>query len=549
MTRVVLHLYELAAYLDLRRQRRRGPGLSYTPGMADLEPVDDGSLRLAGVLLHPTSLPGTWPGGDFGPEVDVFLDWVEEAGFGLWQVLPLGPSSAGNSPYSSLSSFALDPYLISPERLAAAGLLDDSEVEQAATASVGGRNGDERGRCDFEAVHRHKAPLLRAAWRRFRSLPPKGVSRAFDAFRTHPDRRTWLEDWCLFAALRAHYQGTGWWTWDRSLAHREPGALATARTDLADAVEYEAFLQFCAYEQWNMVRAAASGRGIQILGDLPIYLAHDSAEVWAHRDLFELDESGQPLAVAGVPPDYYCEDGQLWGNPLFRWQRLAEEDYRFWVQRVRGQMGLFDLIRLDHFRAFADYWRVPSCAETARDGMWEVGPGRALFDALGDNLGTPLPLIAEDLGVVGEEVHELRRAVSLPSMRVLQFGFDVPETIHAPHHLEADAFVYTGTHDNDTLVGWLGGLSDDVRARLADYTGGRAETLHRDLVRTALTSVARGAVVPMQDVLGLGSEARMNMPGTATGNWTWRLETLPNGDEAAWLRRLAELSDRLPKAR
>ena len=497
--------------------------------------------RVAGVLLHPTSLPGPWPAGDFGPAVDGFLDWARDARFGLWQILPLGPSAAGDSPYSSLSTYALDPYLISPERLTDRGLLDWTVIEDV-------RGGVEAGgSCDFAAARRFKAPLFRSAWTRFRDHASDDVRRAFDAFRDHPNRRVWLDDWCLFAALREQHDGSGWWTWERGLARREPEALDAARAELADEVAYQAFLQFCAYDQWQAVRDAARERGIQVLGDLPIYLALDSAEVWANTNLFELDDDGRPLAVAGVPPDYFAEDGQLWGNPLFRWDRMAERGFRFWVDRLRGQLEIADLVRLDHFRAFAGYWRVPADAETARDGTWETGPGLPLFEAFAEQLGTPLPLIAEDLGEITDDVHELRRAAGLSSMNVLHFGFHDADSIHAPHHLKADTLVYTGTHDNDTTVGWFGSLSDDERRRVLDYVGGRPETIHRDLVRTALTSVARWAVLPMQDVLGLGSEARINTPGVAEGNWTWRLDALPTHDDAAWVRRLVELSDRLPK--
>lgn len=500
--------------------------------------------RVAGVLLHPTSLPGPWPTGDFGPAVEDFLDWAESAGFGLWQILPLGPSAAGNSPYSSLSTYALDPYLISPERLAERGLLDWADVEEAR------RDVHSSTRSDFGYTRRRKTPLLRAARRHFRDHPPDGVRHAYDEFREHPNRRVWLDDWCLFAALRDRHQGAGWWTWDRGLARREPEALSAVRSELQDEIAFEAFLQFCAYDQWQTIRRAAHDRGLQVLGDLPIYLALDSAEVWANRDLFELDDDGRPLAVAGVPPDYFAEDGQLWGNPLFRWDRMAERGFRFWVDRLRGQLEIADLVRLDHFRAFAGYWRVPADTETARDGTWETGPGQPLFEAfreqLGEQGGMPLPLIAEDLGEITDDVHELRRAARLPSMNVLHFGFHDPGSIHAPHHLKADTLVYTGTHDNDTTVGWFASLSEDERWRVLDYLDGQQETIHRDLARAAFTSVARWAVVPMQDVLGLGSEARMNTPGVAEGNWTWRLETLPSGNDAAWLRRLVELSDRLP---
>ncbi|MEM1180467.1 MAG: 4-alpha-glucanotransferase [Acidobacteriota bacterium] len=492
--------------------------------------------RTAGVLLHPTSLPGPWGAGDFGSSAVEFLDWAAEAGFRLWQILPLGPSAAGNSPYTALSAFAIDPFLISLERLVDDGLLDLSDLEGAGVANT--------GHCDFQAMRAAKAPLLRKAWLSCRDQPSEEIASGFTSFCDDTWHRAWLDDWCLFQALRRRYDQAGWWTWDEPLARREESALATLRHEQADDIGFERFLQVVAYRQWGQLREAARERGIQVMGDVPIYVAQDSAEVWAHPELFELDENNRPTAVAGVPPDYFSADGQLWGNPLYRWGHLAETGFRFWVERLQANLEIADLVRLDHFRGFAGYWRVPAAAETARDGEWAPGPGLALFHAFRDALGEPLPLIAEDLGEITDDVHELRRDAGLPSMKVLQFGFSEPQTIHAPHHLEEPTLVYTGTHDNDTAVGWFGSLSEDEQRRITTYLGGVGETIHRDLVRAALTSVARWAVVPVQDVLGLGQEARMNTPGIADGNWSWRLKDLLGPADAQWVRELVALSDR-----
>lgn len=495
------------------------------------------SDRVAGILLHPTSLPGPWGVGDLGPTAVGFLDWAQSAGVRLWQVLPLNPSAAANSPYSTLSAFALDPWLISLERLVDDGLLDVTDLPQPMS---------QVGKSDFDATKKLKAPLFRKAWEQFRDHPSAELGDALAAFCGQPLQKVWLDEWCLFSALRRRRDNTGWWTWEVPLRDRRAEALAAARQELSDDIEFERFLQFCARRQWRQVQAAAKQRGIAILGDLPIYVAHDSAEVWARPHLFELDDRGQPIAVSGVPPDYYAEDGQLWGNPLYRWSTMAEDGYRWWVDRLRGNLELADLVRLDHFRAFADFWRIPGDAETAREGIWQDGPGKALFDAFAEQIVTPLPLIAEDLGDLSDAVHTLRQAVELPGMKVMHFGFDTPDSDHAPFRLSHQTLFYTGTHDNDTSVGWFRSLDEDVRAKIRVFLGSDDDTtIHRHVVRAALTSVARWVVVPMQDILGLDSKARMNTPGVAEGNWGWRLPQLPGADDAAWLRALIEVSGRL----
>ncbi|MDY7093967.1 MAG: 4-alpha-glucanotransferase [Acidobacteriota bacterium] len=502
--------------------------------------------RSAGILLHPTSLPGPYGIGDLGPSAVTFLDWAERAGQRLWQVLPLGPTHGGGSPYGCLSAFAGNPWLISPELLRRQGFLSQ---EYLASATAPQPAGGDPHQVDFPAAAATKERLLHRAWEVYQHRATSGQRQRLEEFREHPDQRSWLDDWALFASLRAAHGNRGWWQWDAELARREPGALRRARQELRHEIERHYFIQHQFFLQWGLLREHALSRGIRLFGDLPIYVAWDSADVWAHRRLFELDDEGEPLAVAGVPPDYFSPTGQLWGNPLYRWEKMAEEGFSWWIERVRANLRLTDLVRLDHFRAFAGYWRVPAGEPTAENGTWEDGPGKPFFEALREELGD-LPLVAEDLGVITPDVDELRTTFRLPGIRVLQFGLDDPDSIHAPHNLAPHTVVYTGTHDNDTSRGWYASCSPRQRQRIRQYTGGRFHSIHWDLIRQALTSVARIAVVPMQDVLGLGSEARMNTPGQPDGNWGWRLtedQLLP--EQAARLRALTGLSGRVREGR
>ncbi len=494
--------------------------------------------RAAGVLLHPTSLPGRFGIGDLGDAVGHFLDWAQTAGQTLWQILPLGPPEAGNSPYNCLSAFAGNPLLISPERLREEDLLDADELDDAAPPAP--------GRVDYGAVGPWKERLLRRSWERFRDRPR--LREALEQFSTAPEQQDWLDDWALFSALRRRFDRRGWWDWEPALARREPAALAAARRDLEEEIAYHRYVQLLFFDQWERVRTEVRRRGMVVLGDLPIYVALNSAEVWAHPDLFDLDDAGRPRSVAGVPPDYFSETGQLWGNPLYRWDRMHATGYAWWCARMAANLRLVDLVRLDHFRGFAGYWQVPAGEETAIPGRWVEGPGMALFAALRKALGT-LPVVAEDLGHITPDVDALRRELAVPGMHVLQFGFH-PDSAHAVHHQRPASVVYTGTHDNDTTVGWYRELPDEDRQTVRDLSGGRDRDIHWALIRLAYTSVAELAVVPVQDVLGLGSEARMNIPGSAEGNWTWRLEPgQPSAEPADRLRRLAELSARWPSSR
>jgi 4-alpha-glucanotransferase len=401
-------------------------------------------------------------------------------------------------------------------------------------------------RVDYAAVRASKGALLRLAFAAFEGGAAPALRDPFAAWCAEPAQAPWLEDWILFAALRGAHGERPWSEWPEELRDRRPAALAAARRELAHELRFHAFAQFLFARQWRRLREVARRRGIALFGDLPIYVAHDSADVWAHRELFALDRAGRPTAVAGVPPDYFSADGQLWGNPLYRWRRLARQGFAWWIDRLRVELGRFDLLRLDHFRGFVAYWRVPVGAATARDGRWVRGPGEGLFAALTNALGE-LPIVAEDLGVITPEVDALRTRFDFPGMRVLQFGFAPDAGIHLPHRHAPETVVYTGTHDNDTTRGWFANADDGLRARILDYLGCRDEEVPRALLRTAYASVARLAMAPLQDLLGLGGDARMNTPGRPAGNWSWRLPARRFDERAAAeIRRLVELTERLP---
>lgn len=489
------------------------------------------SGRSAGVLLHPTSLPSVYGIGDVGNHLISFLDWASHAGMRMWQVLPLNPPGYGYSPYGCLSSFAGNPLLISPQKLLAEDLLEPSDVAELPQFP------DDR--VDFERVCELKYRLLRIAFERF------GDHAAFDAFCTAPDQCHWLDDYALFMALKERANGRPWWEWDAALVRRDEAALEKARTELADDIAFWRYTQFLFFRQWSDVRDAARARDITILGDMPIYVAWDSADVWGNRELFELDERGHPTVVAGVPPDYFSETGQRWGNPLYRWDALRETRYAWWVERVKTNLRFADVVRLDHFRGFAEYWEIPASEPTAIHGRWMPGPGKALFDAMRKELGQ-LPLIAEDLGFITEDVHELRKAIDVPGMKILQFGFAQVDSPHLPHRFEPRTVAYTGTHDNDTARGWFATAPELERETARDYLGCEQTDIAWGLIRAAYTSVAEVAIVPVQDILGLGSEGRMNRPGATHDNWTWRLRMgALTREHAEKLRRLAEITGRI----
>jgi 4-alpha-glucanotransferase len=487
--------------------------------------------RASGILLHPTSLPGRYGIGDFGPGAFRFVDWLIEANQSLWQVCPLGPTGYGDSPYQCLSAFAGNPLLVSLERVRDQGLLLESELVSARANP---------GDVDFGRVIPVHAALLQRAWERFERSRPISILREFDRF--IEGNSAWLEDYSLFAALKDEAEGAPWYRWEDGLRVRNPVALDRARNRLAPRIRYHHFVQYLFFSQWAELRRYANVRGVSIIGDMPIFAAHDSAECWARPDLFQFDENLEPLAVAGVPPDYFSKTGQLWGNPLYRWEAHRAEGYRWWIDLFRSRFRLFDRLRVDHFRGFEAYWSVPWGSRTAEKGRWTDGPGRDLFDTIFDVLG-PLPVIAEDLGVITDTVVELMDHCGFPGMKILQFAFDSGDpNDYIPHNYDAHSVTYTGTHDNDTIVGWAGSASAEDREYAFRYLDIRpSDEINWRFIRGALGTVSDTAIIPMQDVLGLGPESRMNVPGTTGGNWNWRLRE-PDPADATATSRLAELT-------
>lgn len=467
--------------------------------------------RSSGILLHPTSLPGPFGMGDLGDEALRFLDFLAEAGQKLWQVLPLTPTGYGDSPYQGFSAFAGNPFLVSPERLVEDGLLKRADLVHAPSGS--------EHAVDFGAVIPQRWEWLARASRALAGRP--ALTEEFEAWRA---ARSWLPDYALFMALKDEHGGRAWDQWEAPLRDREPAALARARDRLHPGVRLHEVAQWLFHRQWSRVREHAHARGIAIMGDAPIFVAHDSADVWARPDLFFLDPAGRPSVMAGVPPDYFTPLGQMWGNPLYRWDRLEAEGFAWWVERMRVQLELVDRIRLDHFIGFHNYYEIPADAADARVGRWMPGPGSALFDALEAALGE-VPVVAEDLGDVSPEVFALRDRHGFPGMKVLLFAFDSgAENTFLPHHYDTPHWmVYTGTHDNETVMGWWASAKPEERDRARRYLGRDGSDIAWDLLRLGSASVADGFVAQMQDLLALGTEARMNVPGRPTGNWQWRL--------------------------
>ena len=468
--------------------------------------------RACGVLLHPTSLPGPHGSGDFGAAAYHFVDWLDAAGQKLWQILPLGGIGAGNSPYMSSSAFAGNALLIDLAELHARGWLEAGELEP--------ESGFEAGRVNFAAVTPWRMERLRLAASRFAAARRDADAAAFDAFCIR--HASWLDDYALFMALADHSPGQPWCDWDEALARREASALREAGEAHAERIAFHQFCQWRFFEQWLRLKAYANERGIRIVGDAPIFIAYQSAEVWARQELFELDGTGQARVVAGVPPDYFSETGQRWGNPLYRWRAHASEGYAWWTERIRRSFELVDVVRIDHFRGFAHYWEIAASEPTAVHGRWRAGPGGALFNAIAKALG-PLPIIAEDLGLITPDVTALRKRFAFPGMKILHFAFGGDSgNVYLPHHHEPDSVVYTGTHDNDTTLGWWRSANAHERSHALAYLDSDGSEIHWDLIRAACASVADTAIVPLQDVLGLGSEHRMNLPGRGEGYWEWR---------------------------
>jgi 4-alpha-glucanotransferase len=504
--------------------------------------------RSSGILLHPTSLPGRFGIGDLGPEAYKFIDYLAAGNQTLWQVMPLGPTGYGDSPYSSFSAFAGNVNLISPERLVNDGLLAADDLQAVPEFAS--------ERVDFGKVIDYKKTLPGKAYHNFKQTQNHNVIEQLNGFRHYA--AAWLEDYALFSALKDQPDGTAWNTWEPELARRDERALAAARETLREQIEAHEFYQYLFFKQWLELKAYANQKGIKIIGDMPIFVAHNSADVWANRQMFKLNDDGSPHVVAGVPPDYFSKTGQLWGNPIYDWQRLQASGFQWWIERMRTMLRTVDIVRIDHFRGFAAYWEVPADQETAETGEWVPAPGRELFAALRKELGD-IAVIAEDLGTITPDVHALRDELGLPGMRVLQFAFGgTSDNTHLPHNYDKNSVVYTGTHDNDTVVGWFKGqpgegstLNAEQIERERDYCRNYLSTdgaeINWDFIRALYASAGDTAVVPLQDVLGLGSEARMNTPATMSGNWSWRFRSGDLNEElGARLRRLAELYGRFP---
>ncbi|KRT55495.1 4-alpha-glucanotransferase [endosymbiont of Ridgeia piscesae] len=457
--------------------------------------------RRAGVLLHITSLPGPACVGALGSNAYNFVDFLAAAGVSVWQMLPVNPTHGDGSPYQGISMHAGNPRLISLEPVLQAGWLDELPLEEGVLSDKG------------------RSFALSLSWEGFKERASDEARSELEQFLA--EQSGWLDDYALFQALRAE-QGGAWWEWLPPLRDRDPLALAQARARLADQISFIRFEQYLFFSQWRRLKRYANERGVKLFGDVPIFVAHDSAEVWTHRSLFDLLPDGQLRVVAGVPPDYFSETGQRWGNPLYRWDMLEADGFAFWIERMRTQMMLFDLVRIDHFRGFEAYWEIPAVEQTAVNGRWVQAPGERLFAAL-YRAFPDLELVAEDLGIITPEVDALRRHYHLPGMKILQFAFSGDaDNPYLPFNHTVDSVVYTGTHDNDTTLGWYRCLDDGLREYIDEYMGRSREAMPWPLIRCAFISCASLAVVPMQDLLGLGSECRMNTPGTTEGNWNWR---------------------------
>ncbi len=469
--------------------------------------------RSSGILLHPTSFPGRYGIGDLGAAAFEWIEFLASNGQQLWQVFPLGPTGYGDSPYQCFSAFAGNPLLISPDLLLAAGLLDRADL--AAVPAFRFQP------IDFGAVIPWKMALLARAFRNFQAHASASDQASFDAWRA--GQAAWLDDYTLFMAIKQAHGGANWGSWPRELVTRQPAALSAWRQQVAGQVDFQAFIQYLFFQQWAEVKKTANARGIRIIGDIPIFVAYDSADAWANPDLFYFDADGQPEVVAGVPPDYFSETGQLWGNPLYRWDVMQARDYDWWLARIRATLQTVDIVRIDHFRGFEAFWAVPFGEKTAVKGEWRKGPAADFFQVVRSRLGD-LPIIAEDLGFITPEVRHLRDDFDLPGMRIVQFGFSAgPEDPFLPHNYVNNTVVYTGTHDNDTSVGWYRASSTAAERDFARrYLASDGHDIAWDFIRLAWASVADMALAPLQDLLSLDSQARMNYPGRPSGNWGWR---------------------------
>jgi 4-alpha-glucanotransferase len=486
--------------------------------------------RSSGILIHPTSLPGKFGVGDIGINARDFIDLLNQSGCSLWQVLPLGPTGYGDSPYQCFSAFAGNPYLISPQDLLEDNLLHPDDLVDIPTF--------QNDKVDYGQVIYWKLNILDRSYLQFEKNPNSNFHRSFQEFKH--EQSYWLTDFALFMAIKEAHGGAPWTTWEPGLRDRKSSSLEEARIKFDYAIQRQMYRQFIFFQQWQKLREYAHAHGIQIIGDAPIFVAHDSSDVWVHRELFFLDKKGNPTVVAGVPPDYFSPTGQLWGNPLYNWKMHQEDGYDWWYRRMRSVLSLVDILRLDHFRGFAGYWEVPADDKTAENGRWVSGPGKHFFDVLQNKLGE-LPIIAEDLGVITPDVVEMRQAYELPGMKILQFGFEgSPDDPFLPHNYPVNCVVYTGTHDNDTVKGWYERVSPQSRDFCRRYLARGGNDLSWDFIRAIWSSVAMFAIAPMQDFLSLGNEARMNYPGNPSGNWSWRMR--PNAFNQNLVSRISEIN-------
>jgi 4-alpha-glucanotransferase len=503
--------------------------------------------RASGILLHPTSLPGDFGVGDFGSEAYKFIDFLEKARQAYWQILPLGPTGYGDSPYQSFSAFAGNTHLISPQKMVEDGFLTEDETNQKPDFT--------ENRVDFGAVYEWKNRILPKAFERFQSMPNYDLRGDFDTFSR--ENAAWLDDYALYRAIKAAQNHRAWYEWDEPLRLRYENELNQAREALQTEIEAQKFYQFLFFRQWASLKKYANDKNIKIIGDVPIFVARDSADVWCNPHEFKLNEDGSPQVVAGVPPDYFSKTGQLWGNPIYDWERMRAEGFRWWIERVRFTLKTVDIIRVDHFRGFVGAWEVPGGDKTAENGSWSQVPGKDLFAALKNEFGE-LPMMAEDLGVITPEVEDLRDSFGFPGMRILQYAFGGdPKNRDLPHNYIQNCVAYTGTHDNDTTVGWFHSKAGAGSTRDAsqidresefcrEYLKSDGSEIHWDFIRAVWASVADTAIAPMQDLLGLGNDARMNLPATDAGNWNWRFRKDDLTEEiAARLRRLTEIYGRI----
>ncbi len=493
--------------------------------------------RASGIILHPTSLPSPYGIGDLGEQAYQWIDFLSRCGCQIWQILPLDPTGYGDSPYQCFSAFAGNPYLISPDTLLSQDLLEPNDLDNLPPFSM--------ERVDFGTLIPWKLGLLDRAYARFHALQPAELKQEYTQF--IGEQSAWLDDFALFMALKEYYGGSPWTTWEVKLRDRQPQALHEARQDHSEAIQKQAFRQFIFFQQWNALHNYARDNQVQIIGDIPIFVAHDSADVWSHPELFHLDKTGKPDFVAGVPPDYFSPTGQLWGNPLYRWEVHKASGYQWWIERFRSVLSKVDIVRLDHFRGFAGYWEIPGDAKTAEKGRWVPGPGADFLFAMKLALGE-LPIIAEDLGVITPDVVALRDSFNLPGMKILQFSFaGSPTDPFLPHNFTQNCVVYTGTQDNDTVRGWYERVEEEERKFYRRYLHRDGSDVSWDLIRACWASIAVLAIAPMQDFLCLGNEARMNYPGNPSGNWTWRMLPGAAGQEIeTGIKELNYLYSRLP---